>query len=136
MGLFGKNEEKAAENAAMKVEYARLESLSLLALAAEILVRVWQPEDGSDPRSPSLTEISKVLNPARSIFGIDEEVRGAFSLLLSEGLQVLEQARLIVPRFSGGDHASLGWALTRAGRAALAAPDAEQRIADALAPLR
>jgi hypothetical protein len=121
MGLFGKNDEKEAENAAMKAEYARLEALPLEQLAEEILVRVYGDGGvGDDGGSVTLTQITAALNPATSVFGIDEKVRSAFPPLVSEGVQVLEHARWIVGRFSGGDISSMGWALTRAGRAALA----------------
>jgi hypothetical protein len=71
-----------------------------------------------------------------SIFGIDEQVRGAFQNLIAEGVQVLEHARLVVPRFSGSDHSSLGYALTRAGRAVLAGGDVAGGTAAVLAPPR
>lgn len=141
MGLFGnddkqdKKDKKAAENDAMKAEYARLESLSLLQLAEEILVRCYGPGGpGDDGSAPSLTRLCDVLNPARSVFGIDEKVRSAYPGLVSEGVQVLEHARLLVMRFSGGDMSSLGWALTRAGRAALDSGEVAARIGAVLAP--
>jgi hypothetical protein len=121
MGLFGKNDDKEAENAAMKAEYARLEALPLERLAEEILVCVYGDGGiGDDGGSVTLSQIVNELNPGKSVFGIDERVRSGFSPLLSEGVQVLEHARWIVGRFSGGDISSMGWALTRAGRAALA----------------
>jgi len=138
MGLFGKNDKqdgKAAENAAMKAEYARLEALPLARLAEEILVRCYGPGGpGADLSGPTLTALCGVLNPATSVFGIDERVRSAFAPLIAEGVQVLEQARLVVMRFSGGDMSSLGWALTRAGQEALARGDAGARIDALLAP--
>lgn len=121
MGLFGKNDEKEAENAAMKAAYARLEALPLEQLAEEILVRGYGPDSpGEHGSSVTIAKLVELFNPAKSIFGIDDRVRGAFPHLLAEGVQVLEHARWIVGHFSGGDHASLGYAVTRAGRAALA----------------
>ncbi|MDW5592934.1 hypothetical protein VSS74_01195 [Conexibacter stalactiti] len=49
---------------------------------------------------------------------------------------MLEHARLLVPRFSGGDISSLGYALTRAGGEVLAGGDVATRIAAVLAPPR
>jgi hypothetical protein len=137
MGLFGKNEEKDAENEAMKAEYARLEALSLLTLAEEILVRGYGPGGpGEHGSSQTISDLTKVFNPGKSIFGLDERVRSAFPQLISEGVQVLEHARLLVVRFSGGDHSSLGYALTRAGTEVLAGGDVAARIAAVLAPPR
>jgi len=131
MGLFGKNDEKQAENEAMKAELARLEALPLEQLAEEIFVRIYGDGGiGDDGGSVTLSQITNELNPGKSVFGIDERVRSAFAPLLSEGVQVLEHARWIVGSFSGGDISSMGWALTRAGRAALASG----RTAVALAP--
>lgn len=121
MGLFGRNDDKDAENAAMTAEYERLEALPLEQLAEEIFVRVYAPGRlGDDGGAVALSQIVAELNPATSVFGIDERVRSAFAPLLAEGVQVLEHARWIVGRHSGGDIASMGWAVTRAGRAALA----------------
>jgi len=121
MGLFGRNEEKEAENAAMAAELARLEALPLEQLAEEVLLRGYGPDGpGADGSGVSIAQLVARFNPATSVFGIDERVRSAYPHLICEGVQVLEHARWVVMHFSGGDHASLGWAITRAGRAALA----------------
>lgn len=120
MGLFGKNEEKEAENAAMKAELARLEALPLEQLAEEIFVRGYGPGGpGEHGSSVTISKLVELFNPAKSIFGIDDRARSAFPHLIAEGVQVLEHARWVVAHFSGGDHASLGYAITRAGRAVL-----------------
>jgi hypothetical protein len=136
MGLFGDDDKKAAENAAMAAELARLQALSLIELAEEILLRAYGPGGpraaGAAPEATSLEKLTAFFNPATSIFGIDKQVKGALEGVIAEGVQVLEHARLLVGRFSGGDYATLGFALTRAGSAALAGGDVPARIAATL----
>jgi hypothetical protein len=125
MGLFGKNEEKDAENAAMVAELGRLEALSLEQLAEEILLRGYGPGCPGERRGYAraavrVQTLADLFQPARSVFGIDESVRSAFPVLISEGIQVLEHAGWVVLVVQGGDHASAGYAITRAGNAALA----------------
>ncbi len=136
MGLFGnddKHDKKAAENAALRVELTRLSALSLAELSTEILVRAFGPggpgEPGVSGDPPSVTKLTDFFNPATSIFGIDKYDKATLEAVIAEGVQLLEHARLLVPRFSGGDYATLGYTLTRAGAAALAAGDLPARIA-------
>ncbi len=138
MGLFGsddKPDKKAAENAALRAELRRLEALSLSELATEILVRGYGPGGPGEPGSfgdpPSVAKLTDFFNPATSIFGIDKHDKAALDALIAEGVQLLEHARLLVPRFSSGDYATLGYTLTRAGAAALAAGDLPAQIAAA-----
>lgn len=134
MGLFGTNEEKDAENAAMVAELERLEALPLEQLAEEILVRGYGPGGPGERRGRAraavrVQTLADLFQPARSVFGIDEKVRSAFPSLIAEGLQVLEHARWVLLEVQGGDYASAGYALTRAGAVALAGGQPARELA-------
>jgi hypothetical protein len=135
MGLFGKDKDEKPDkkerlNEEMRAELARLEALPLPRLAEEILVRGFGPDGLGDDGAPvSITALAKTFNPAgTTVFGIDESVRGRFEPLLMEGLQLLEHARWLTIRLIGSDRTSLGYAITRAGRAALAGGQAARQL--------
>lgn len=133
MGLFGNNDEKDAENAAMAAELERLEALTLEQLAEEILVRGDGPggpgeRTGRTRTAVRVQTLADLFQPGSSIFGIDKEVRKAFPDLIAEGVQVLEHAGWLAMEFQGGDYASVGWALTRAGATALAGGQAGREL--------
>lgn len=135
MGLFSKDKDdkpdkKELLNQEMRAELARLEALPLPQLAEEILVRGYGPEGlGDDGSAVTVTALTRVFNPAgTTVFGIDESVRSRYEPLLAEGLQLLEHARWLTVRLVGSDHTSLGYALTRAGRAALAGGQAARQL--------
>lgn len=120
MGLFGNSDEKQRENEMLAAEVMRLDALPYEALAAEVLQRAFGPggpgaESGAQPYA-----LVAAFKPSDRIFGFDANVENAMSDLVHEALHLLYRAGLVSWSFSGGEHSSMSWELTRAGRRALA----------------
>lgn len=120
MGLFGKSDDKQRDNEALAAEVARLDALPYEALAAEVLQRGFGPGGpGADGNAAQSHELQAALNPTDRIFGMDANLENALTDLVYEGLHMLYRAGLVRWSFSGGDHASLSWEVSRAGRRAM-----------------
>ena len=104
-------------------EVQRLSALTLTQLAAEVMTRAFTPEFIAG----GLTGLGAVAGYFLPDYG-PPRAGDSMSLeeyelrdLVAEGLQVLEQARLIRPAFGyNGNVAGTGWVTTRLGRSALA----------------
>jgi hypothetical protein len=119
MGLFGNSDDKQRDNDALVAEVQRLDALPYEALAAEILQRVFAPGAPGAAGGVQPHEAIAAISPTDRIFGIDAEATAAITELVYEGLHLLYRAGLLTWSFSGGDHASMSWDLSRAGRRAL-----------------
>jgi hypothetical protein len=106
------------------VEVSRLQALALSQLATEIMTKAFKPEYTPGAGMTGLGAIADYFlpdygAPRAGDTTTDEEY--ALCDLLAEGVQLLEQARLVRPTFGyGGNLASYGWVTTRLGRSALA----------------
>jgi hypothetical protein len=117
-------------------EVQRLQALTLPQLATEIMTKAFTPEYTPGDEATGLGGIADNFLPD---YGApragDTTTPEEYALwdLLAEGVQLLEQARLLRPKFGyGGTVASYGWVTTRLGRTALAAgtvPGALQSLA-------
>ena len=120
MGLFGRNEETEAENAALREWVAQWSALPLADLAEQVMLAAFGPGGPGSEGPTSVYEIGRAIDPSDSVFAGDDEARQDLAILIAEGMQVLEHACLIRWTFSGGDHASMVWRATRLGKAAVA----------------
>lgn len=118
MGLFGNSEDKQRDNEALAAEVMRLDALPYESLAAEVLQRAFGP-GGPGAEGAQPYELVAALKPSDRIFGLDAQLENAMSDLVHEALHLLYRAGLVRWSFSGGDHASMTWELSRAGRRAL-----------------
>lgn len=119
MGLFGNSDEKQRDNEALAAEVMRLDALPYEALAAEVLQRAFGPGGPAAGGGAQPYELVATFKPSDRIFGLDAQVENAMSDLVHEALHLLYRAGLVRWSFSGGDHASMTWELSRAGRRAL-----------------
>ncbi len=106
------------------VEVQRLEALTLAQLATEVMTKAFKP---TYTPGDGMTGLGAIADHFLPDYGApragdtttDEEY--ALWDLLAEGVQLLEQARLVRPKFGyGGNVAGYGWVTTRLGRTALA----------------
>ncbi len=112
MPLFGKNEHKAAEQAAAKAEVERLSALSVADLASELMGAF--PDESS--RSGGLNELQFAMWALRDLKSKTSDTI-ALREPIKEALQALETSGLAVRTVLRGG----GWFnLTREGRDALA----------------
>lgn len=106
-------------------EVRRLEALSDEQLAAEVMTKAFKAEYTP---GDELTELGGIASwfvpdhgPPRAGDTTPEE-QSALVDLVAEGVQLLEHARLVRPKFGySGQVACYGWVTTRLGRSALAA---------------
>ena len=117
MALFGNKEEKAAQEEAAKAEAERLQSLTA-AQFAEVLLPAFGP-DG--PKPGSYLNQLQVASWLMSSFPRGTKFLTELRDPIMEGLQVLENADLIVGRTRGGAASLLK--ATRLGDEALAEGD-------------
>ncbi len=120
MGLFGKNDDKQRDNEALAAEVQRLDALPYEVLAAEVLQRTFGAGSPGERGGLQSHEIVAAINPSDRIFGMDAVAENALADLVHEALHVLYRAGLVRWSFSGGDHASMTWELSRAGARAIA----------------
>lgn len=122
MGLFGRGERRAHDEAEQRADLARLDSLSLDELAAEVLQRVFGEggQMGKDGTVP-FWRITMPFDPrGTGLFpGMPEDLREGYRELVEEGLQRLESRGLVFIRVTGRDQTDVDLRLTRAGRRAL-----------------
>ena len=122
MALFGNKEEKAAQDPAAQVEVERLQSLSAVELAVELM-----PAFGPDgPKPDSYLNQLQVAMWLMSSYPRGTKYLKDLREPIMEGLQDLENAGLIVGRSRGGAASLLK--ATRLGEDALA----EGTVADHL----
>jgi hypothetical protein len=119
--------ERAAQSEpGLDAEVARLEALSLLELAAEVMTKALTYTSEPDTGPYELFNVARVLAPPeyRDEAESDRRMRD----LVGEGVQVLEQARLVrSDAWSTGQNYHVGYITTRLGRAAVEA-NAVERI--------
>ncbi len=114
MSLFGKSEEKVAEEEAAKAEAERLQSLTAVQFA-EVLMPAFGP---NGPKPGSYLNQLQVGSWLMSSFPRGTKYIKDLREPIMEGLQVLENADLIVGRTRGGAASLLK--ATRLGEQALA----------------
>jgi len=121
--MLGNDDKREAGIAALRAEVGRLASLSLVALAAEILGAVFGPP-GPGSNFSFMTDVTtaNVFISDVSAWSNEDTTRHQLVALVGEGLQVLEHACLIRAQIIRVDdvNVALGWMLTRSGAAALA----------------
>jgi hypothetical protein len=141
--LFGKRDDKQRESLSVEsrdlpraaqsgpgldAEVARLEALSLLELAAEVMTKAMTFTSEPDTGPYELFNVARVLTPPeyRDEAESDRRMRD----LVGEGVQVLEQARLVrSDAWSTGQNYHVGYITTRLGRAAVEANAVERILA-------
>lgn len=106
------------------VEVQRLQALTLPQLATEVMTKAFTPEYTPGDGYIGLGAIADNFLPD---YGApragDTTTAEEYALwdLLAEGVQLLQQARLLRPKFGyNGNLAGYGWVTTRLGRTALA----------------
>lgn len=106
-------------------EVQRPQALTLPQLATEIMTKAFTPAYTPGDGATGLGGIAdNVLPDYGAPRAGDTTTTEEYALrdLLAEGVQLLEQARLLRPKFGyGGNVASYGWVTTRLGRTVLAA---------------
>lgn len=137
--LFGHRDDdsdQAADNvAALQAEIDRLDSLSLPALAAEVMAKGFGPgSPGADDDNtisvegpnisagPTIADVALEFTPAGNTKGADDATRLRLQKLVAEGLQALEHAGLIRTQMHTAMN-GFDFALTRKGRSALQSGD-------------
>lgn len=107
------------------VEVRRLWALSLSQLATEIMTKAFSPDYAPGTPMIGLGAIADYFLPdygAPRAGDSTSQEEYALHDLIAEGMQLLEQARLVRPKFGyDGSLAGYGWVTTRLGRAVLAA---------------
>jgi hypothetical protein len=118
------------------VEVRRLEALTLPQLATEVMTKAFKPDYAPGTGMIGLGGIADYFLPdygAPRAGDTTSEEEYALNDVLAEGVQLLEQARLVRTRFGyNGNLASFGWVTTRLGRWALASgnvPSVVERLA-------
>jgi hypothetical protein len=119
---MGTRERQQAAHVALAAAVARLGSLPVPQLAAEVMARLGP--DGPDAVSRPLTapELVEGFAEGALLAGLpagDNEVRRQLVLLVLEGLQALEHASLICFQYNSHGIGHLSYMLTRRGQAAL-----------------
>jgi len=117
------------------VEVKRLEGLNLSQLATEVMTKAFKPEYTPGGGLIGLGAIADYFlpdyGPPRAGDTTSSE-EYALRDVIAEGVQVLEQARLVRPEFGySGNLADSGWVTTRLGRSALESgtvPSAVERL--------
>jgi hypothetical protein len=114
------------------VEVSRLGELRLCQLAAEIMDNAFKPDYTPGGEMIGLGAIADCFLPEygapRAGDAPTEEELTLWDLI-AEGMQVLEQARLVRPKFSyNGSVIEHGWVTTRLGRQAMAARNVQRTV--------
>ena len=139
---FGAEGDDHADVAAFTAEIARVNSLPLAQLAAEVMVRGFGPDGPGGPGKQATIEapsdlgftrvtayvIAAEFSPAFRSRSVPSQLRLSLDYLIAEGLQVLEHACLVRVRWHR-DIGDLDYAATRLGRAALAQGAVERVLA-------
>jgi hypothetical protein len=138
----GGKEDDQADVAAFRAEIARVSSLPLAQLAAEVMARGFGPDGPGGPGKPGTVEAPAVLpvpratadriaaefTPAYRSRSVPVQLKVSLGYLIAEGLQVLEHACLVRVQWHH-DIGGLDYAATRLGRAALAQSGVERVLA-------
>ena len=118
----------------------RLEALTLPQLATEVMTKAFKPDYTAGSGMIDLGGIADHFLPdygAPRAGDTTSQEEYALDDVLAEGIQLLEQARLVRPKFGySGNLAGFGWVTTRLGRWALASGNVlsvVERLADAAA---
>ena len=113
-------------------EVQRLLALSLSQLATEVMTRAFTPDYTPGDGYTGLGSIADSFLPdygAPRAGDTTTPQEYALCDLLAEGVQLLEQARLVRPKFGySGSLAGCGWVTTRLGRAALASGTVQRAV--------
>ncbi|HWF79264.1 MAG TPA: hypothetical protein VN695_01695 [Streptosporangiaceae bacterium] len=114
------------------IEVRRLEALTPSQLATEVMTNAFTPEYAPGGGMVGLGAIADYFLPdygAPRAGDTTSAEEHALCDLLAEGVQLLEQARLVRPKFGyGGGVAGYGWVTTRLGRWALATGNVQTTI--------
>lgn len=114
------------------VEVRRLDALTPAQLATEIMSKAFSPDYTPGAGMIGLGGIADYFLPdygAPRAGDTTSPEEHALSDLIAEGVQVLEHARLVRPKFGyGGALAGYGWVTTRLGRWALASGNVESTV--------
>jgi hypothetical protein len=114
-------------------EVSRLDALPMPQLATEIMTRAFKPEYVPGTSMTGLGSVTDCFLPdygAPRAGDLTSPAEFALRDLVAEGMQVLEQARLVRPKFGyNGNVAEHGWVTTRLGRWALASGNVESAVA-------
>jgi hypothetical protein len=139
---FGGQKDDHTGVAAFTAEVARVNSLPLAQLAAEVMARGFGPDGPGGPGKPGTIEaparlsvprttadrIAAEFSPAYRSRSVPVQLKVSLDYLIAEGLQVLEHACLVRVQ-SHRDIGGLDYAATRLGRAALAQGAVERVLA-------
>jgi hypothetical protein len=113
-------------------EAQRLLALTLPQLATEIMTKAFTPEYTPGGGYIGLGAIADNFLPdygAPRLGDITTPEEYALSDVLAEGVQLLEQARLVRPKLAyNGNLAGYGWVTTRLGRTALASGSVQSTV--------
>ena len=110
------------------VEVRRLEALTLAQLATEVMTNAFTPDFTPGTGQTGLGAIADYFLPdygaprAGDTTSVEEHV---LYDLIGEGVQLLEHARLVRPKFGYESH---GWVTTRLGRWALATGNVQSTV--------
>lgn len=114
------------------IEVRRLEALTPSQLATEVMTNAFTPEYTPGAGIIGLGAIADYFLPdygAPRAGDTTSEQEHALCDLLAEGVQLLEHARLVRPKFGyGGSLAGYGWVTTRLGRWALATDNVQSTV--------
>ena len=114
------------------IEVRRLEALTPSQLATEVMTNAFTPEYTPGGGMVGLGAIADYFLPDYGAPRAGDTTSAeelALCDLLAEGVQLLEQARLVRPKFGyGGNVAGYGWVTTRLGRWALATGNVQTTI--------
>lgn len=114
------------------VEVSRLEALTIAQLAIEVMTRAFKPDYAPGGSMTGLGPITDCFLPeygAPRAGDVTSQQEFVLRDLLAEGMQVLEQARLVRPKFGYfGNGAEHGWVTTRLGRWALATGNVQSAV--------
>jgi hypothetical protein len=121
--MFGSGDKRQAGIDALRTEVNRLAALTLDALGAEVLTRVYGPGGpGAGGAALTIGTAADVFITEISSWSNEDQTREQLVAIVGEGLQRAEHAGLLRDQIVlvGNEHWALGWSVTRAGGAALA----------------
>src|SRR5262249_8125543 len=114
------------------VEVQRLQALTLPQLATEVMTKAFTPDYTPGGGSTGLGSMADNFLPdygAARAGDTTTPQEYALCALLAEGIQLLEQARLVRPKCGyNGSLAGYGWVTTRLGRAVLASGTVQRTV--------
>lgn len=137
--MFGTKDDADDDVATLTAEIERVDGLSLTQLGVEVMRKGFGPDGPGGPGKPGSLEdlttmtfprldvlnVAREFTPALSGRKVGRDLQRRFVYLISEGLQVLENAALVRVNWQGGQ---MHWIATRRGRTALATNSVEQAL--------